>query len=174
MSSQMVVAIFLVALLVSLHTRLRQQEFHKWWIAGWTMFALFLALGRLALAFPPEWTIVKSSVVFLTTLVGFLMVPPLIFGALSFRRPGSVSRLEVRSAMLMAGAAAIAVFVGSLAYQSQALLSFSIRHAPRTLLLSAALFFCSWVFFERVRRSGSRAALVTGASCLAYGIDQAV
>jgi PAS domain S-box-containing protein len=76
--------------------------------------------------------------------------------------------------MLMAGAAAIAVFVGSLAYQPQALLSFSIRHAPRTMLLSAALFFCSWVFFERVRRSGSRAALVTGVSCLAYGIDQAV
>ncbi len=113
MSSQMVVAIFLVVLLVSLHTRLRQQDFHKWWIAGWTMFALFLALGRLALAFPAQWTIAKSTVVFLTTLVGFLMVPPLIFGAISFRRPGSITRLGAQGAFVAAAAVAIASFVAS-------------------------------------------------------------
>ena len=114
MSSQMVVAIFLVALLVSLHTRLRQQEFHKWWIAGWTMFALFLALGRLALAFPAEWTIAKGTVVFLTTLVGFLMVPPLIFG-------GQLQTTRIdhgvgRSAIVAAAAVAIAAFVASLSH----------------------------------------------------------
>ena len=170
----MVVAIFLVALLVSLHTRLRQQDFHKWWIAGWAMFALFLALGRLALAFPAQWTIAKSTIVFLTTLVGFLMVPALIFGAISFRRPGSITRRGAQGAFVAAAAVAIAVFVASSSYQTIPLLSFSLRHAPRTLFLSAALFFCGWVFFDRVRMTGSRAALVTGVSCVAYGLDQSV
>ena len=174
MSSQMVVAIFLVLLLVSLHTRLRQQDFHKWWIAGWTMFALFLALGRLALAFPAQWTVAKGTVVFLTTLVGFLMVPPLIFGAISFRRPGSITRRGAHGAFVAAAAVAIAAFLASTSYQSIPLLSFSLRHAPRTLFLSAALLFCGWVFFDRVRRTGSRAALVTGVSCVAYGIDQSI
>ena len=174
MSSQMVVAVFLVILLVSLHTRLRQQEFHRWWIAGWTMYALFLGLGRLALAFPGDWTIAKVVVVFLTTLVGFLMVPPLIFGAVSFRRAGSVSRLAAQIALAGAAAAAVITFLVSLQFTSPPLLSFSIRHAPRTLLLGATLFFCGWVFFERVRRTGSRAALVTGLSCVAYGIDQSI
>src|SRR6187431_3521774 len=122
MSSQMVVAIFLVALLVSLHTRLRQQDFHKWWMAGWAMFALFLALGRLALAFPAQWTIAKSTIVFLTTLVGFLMVPALIFGAISFRRPGSITRRGAQGAFVAAAAVAIAVFVASSSYQTIPLL----------------------------------------------------
>ena len=174
MSSQMVVAVFLVALLISLHTRLRQQEFHRWWIAGWTMFALFLALGRLSLAFPSEWTVAKTTVVFLTTLVGFLMVPPLIFGAVSFRRPGSITPVAARVALAAAAAAATVTFLVSLEFQSPPLLSFSIRHAPRTLLLGATLFFCGWVFFERVRLDHSRAALVTGLSCVAYGIDQSI
>jgi PAS domain S-box-containing protein len=174
MSSQMVVAIFLVALLVSLHTRLRQQDFHKWWIAGWTMFALFLGLGRVALAFPPQWTVAKTTTVFLTTLVGFLMVPPLIFGAISFRRPGSITRRGAQGAFVVAAAVAIAAFLASSSYQSIPLLSFSLRHAPRTLFLSAALFFCAWVFFDRLRLTGSRAALVTGLSCVAYAIDQSI
>ena len=174
MSSQMVVAIFLVALLVSLHTRLRQQEFHRWWIAGWTLFALFLALGRLALAFPADWNIAKSGVVLLTTLVGFLMVPPLVFGAVSFRRPGSVPKRAAQAVIAASAVAGFITFFTSLEFQAPPLLGFTIRHAPRTLLLGAALFFCAWVFFERVRRTGSRAALVTGLSCFAYGIDQSV
>ena len=174
MSSQMVVAIFLVVLLVSLHTRLRQQEFHKWWIAGWTMFALFLALGRLALAFPAQWTIAKGTVVFLTTLVGFLMVPPLIFGAISFRRPGSITRRGAHGALSPRPPWPSRRSWRRRHVQSIPLLSFSLRHAPRTLFLSAALFFCGWVFFDRVRRTGSRAALVTGVSCVAYGIDQSI
>ncbi|HEU4995205.1 MAG TPA: PAS domain S-box protein, partial [Gemmatimonadaceae bacterium] len=135
--------------------------------------ALFLATGRLALAFPRGWTTTKGLVLLLTTVLGFLATPALVFGAVSFRSPGRVTR---RVAMIGLGAAVILgvlTLVTSLLW-SDPLTSFSLRHGVRTLVFAPALFFCAFVFLERVRHTKSGAALVTGAACFAYGIDQCI
>jgi PAS domain S-box-containing protein len=57
---------------------------------------------------------------------------------------------------------------------SDPLESFYVRIAPRTLTLAAALLYCAWVFLSRWRLTGSRASLITGAVCLAYGTTQSL
>lgn len=172
-SAQLLVTTLLAVLLWSLYARLERREFNLWWASAWTLFALFLATGRLALAFPRGWTAPKGLVLALTTVLGFLATPALVFGAVSFRSPGRVTR---RVAMFGLGAAVVlglVTLVASLLW-SDPLTSFSLRHGVRTLVFAPALFFCAFVFLERVRQTKSGAALVTGASCFAYGIDQCI
>ncbi len=171
-SAQLLVTVFLAVLLWSLHARLRRQEFNRWWVGAWTLSALFLGLGRLALAFPPGWTLTKGIVVLLTTLLGFSVAPLLVFGAVSLRSPGTITR---RVALAWLGAAMVLgalSFAGSLLWSAQPFTSFAVRHGFRTLTLAAALFFCSWVFFQRMRANRSWAALLTGVSCCGYAISQ--
>jgi FtsH-binding integral membrane protein len=46
-SAQLLVTAFLAVLLWALHSRLHKAEYNRWWVAAWTTFALFLAVGRL-------------------------------------------------------------------------------------------------------------------------------
>ncbi len=173
LSAQFLVTAFLAVLLWSLHTRLRRQEYNRWWVIAWTLTALFLGLAHRALGFPAEWTPAKNVVFLATTLLGFLVVPALVFGAVTFRSPGAVSR------RVAFGGLAAAVLVGAIAFAASRLASsgltgFSVRHGTRMLALASALFFCAWVFLRHFRTTRSRAALVTGVSCLGYGITQGV
>ena len=173
-SAQLLVTVFLAVLLWSLHARLRRQEYNRWWVGAWTLSALFLGLGLLALTFPPGWGLAKGTVVLLTTLVGFSVAPVLVFGAVSFRSPGTITRrvaLAWLAAALLLGALS---FAASLLWSAQPFTSFAVRHGFRTLTLAAALFFCSRVFFQRVWETRSRAAVLTGVSCFGYAISQSL
>jgi PAS domain S-box-containing protein len=173
-SAHLLVTVFLAVLLWSLHARLRRQEFNRWWAGAWTLSALFLIFGRLALAFPPGWTLTKGAIVLLATLLGFLVAPALVFGAVSFRAPGTITRRVALAGVCLALALGAVSFGTSLLWANQPLTSFAVRHGLRTFALAGALFFCSWVFFERVKATSSGAALLTGVSCLLYGITQSV
>jgi PAS domain S-box-containing protein len=173
-SAQLLVTVFLAILLWSLHTRLHRPEFNRWWVWAWTSSALFLAFGRLALTFSPDWSVARGIMILLTTLVGFLVAPLLVFGAVSFRSPGAVTRpfaVGGLSAALVLGALS---FAASLLWRAQPLTSFSVRHGVRGAVLAAALFFCAWVFIRRVQSTRSWAAFITSISCVGYAINQCV
>jgi PAS domain S-box-containing protein len=173
-SAQLLVTAFLAVLLWSLHARLRRQEFNRWWASAWTLYALFLGVGRLALAFPPGWGLAKGIVVLLATLLGFLVAPALVFGAVCFRSRGTITRSVALAGLGAALVLGTLSFAASLLWAVPGLTSFAVRHGLRTSAVAAALLFCSWVFFERVRATKSRAALLTGVSCVLYGVTHLV
>jgi len=171
-SAQLLVTVFLAVLLWSLHTRLHRQEFNRWWVGAWTLSALFLGIGRLALAFPAGWSLGKGSVVLLATLLGFLVAPALVFGAVSFRSPGTVTRRTAITWLAAAALLGVLAFAASLLWSTQPLTSFAVRNGTRTAVLAAALYFCAVVFLQRVRATRSSAALLTSICCGGYAITQ--
>ena len=173
-SAQMLTTAFLAVLIWALHVQLRRQEFNRWWAFAWLMSALFLSVGRLAMAFPAAWTVTKGVVVLLATLFGFVVAPALVFGAVSLESPGRITR---RVGLIGIGAAVslgVISFVVSLLRSAEPLTSFSVRNGVRTAVLAAALFYCSRVFFRRVGVMRSWAALLTGISCFVYAVNQSV
>ena len=171
-SAQLPVSAFLAVLMWSLHARLRRQEFNRWWVCAWTLSALFLATSWVALSLPLAWSITRMIVVLLTTMIGFLEIPVLIFGAQSFRPSGGitppVALAGIGSALALAG-----IFFGaSLQWTADPLTSFAVRHGPRLSALAGALFFCAWVFFQRAQATRSWAAMLTSVSCFVYGLNQ--
>ena len=173
-SAQLLVTAFLAVLLWALHARLHRAEYNRWWVAAWTTFALFLAVGRLAIPFPPGWNLAQGGVVLLATLLGFAVAPLLVFGAVSFRSPSAMTR---RAAWFGIGVALVlgaGTFAVSLRWSGQPFLGFAFRQSARTIVLAVSLFFCARVFFQRVRMSKSPAALVTSLSFLGFGLTQTV
>ena len=173
-SAQLLVTVFLAVLLWSLHARLHREEYNRWWVGAWTMFAMFLAIGRVALAFPPEWNVAQESVVFLATLLGFLVAPLLVIGAASYRSPGAVTRRATLLGIGVALALGAITFFISLRWTGRPFLGFSFRNGARAMVLTVALLFCARVFLQRVYTHRSLAALVTGLSFLGYSLTQSV
>ena len=174
LSAQMITTAFLAVLLWALHLQLRRHEFNRWWAVAWLMAALFLAVGRLSMAFPPGWSVAKGTVVLLATLFGFLVPPTLVFGAVSLESPGRITRRAALTGLGIALSLGALSFAASFLRAGEALTAFSIRNGPRTLVLATALFFCSRVFFRRVRVTRSWAALLTGVCCFIYALNQCV
>jgi PAS domain-containing protein len=171
LTAQMAVTFFLAVLLWSIYRHLRRQEFNRWWAWAWTSSAAFLALGRFSVSFESESTLLRSGLVLTATLLGFLALPLLAFGVLSFRSPHAISR---RLAMAGIGAALV---VGVLTFASSLLwldpiAGFSVRQGARTLALGVVLLFCAWVFYERARATWSWAVTITGGCCLLHGVNQ--
>ncbi len=172
--TQLVLTLFLVSLLWSLHARLRRQEFFWWWACAWTSFALFLASAFLARQLPPEWAEIRAGVYFLMVLAGFTQIPLLLFGALSLRPAGPPGRSWQRAGVGLALAVGALSFLLSLLSRDQVATSFALRQTPRIVGLAAALLFCAVVFLRRSRTSQSWASGVTGAFCLLYALDQSL
>jgi PAS domain S-box-containing protein len=171
---QMVLTIFLVALLWSLHARLRRQAFFWWWACAWTAFALFLVLAALRRQLPEDWALARNSLALPMMLSGFIQAPLLVFGARSLQVPGRPTRRWVKAGIGLALAAGGVSFLLSLLWRDQPLGSFTLRNVARTLTLAGALFFCAAVFFRRWRTTRSWATGVTGGFCLLHGVDQSL
>jgi PAS domain S-box-containing protein len=159
-------------MLWTLYTRLQRYEFFRWWAWAWTAFAIFLLSGTLSLHVGPEWTAQKFGLVLLLLLAGYLQPVLLVFGGLSWHSTEQVSRRWFWGGMALAGTTAILCFAAGFAYRHTPVLSFSIRNAPRSFLLTSALLFCCAVFWREFRLSGSRAAIITGIFCFSYAINQ--
>ncbi|HEY6305382.1 MAG TPA: PAS domain S-box protein [Candidatus Angelobacter sp.] len=169
---QLIVTIFLVALLWSLYARLRKQEFFRWWAWAWTASAAFLALGVLIFRLGPAWTSLKNAAVSLAMLSGFLQAALLLFGAWSLRFPGMLSRRWLKWGTVSALAAcALSLLLARLWY-ARPDVSYVLRSAPRMIALAAALLCCAALFFGQWRKSRASAAAISGGFCLLYGINQ--
>jgi PAS domain S-box-containing protein len=170
LTAQTLVTVFLAALLWSFYRRLQRQEFNRWWAWAWTSSAIFLFVARTAVSLDAA-QMLRGGLVLIATVAGFLTVPLLAFGVLSFRSPRPIGRRLAIAGLGTALAAGALIFAFSLLWIDP-VASFSVRQGTRTLALGVILLFCAWVFFERARTTWSWAATITGSSCLIYGLNQ--
>ncbi len=169
---QLLITIFLAILLWALYQRLRKLEFFRWWAWAWTSSALFLAAAIESVRLGTDWTPLKIVVILCVLFFGILQPFLLALGGLSWQVPEhSVRRLFWSGIFLTAGLSALA-FVAGYVLQGDRVASFAARNLPRTVSMIAALFYCCVVFFRQSRKNRSWAALMTGAFCLLYGLDQ--
>jgi PAS domain S-box-containing protein len=169
---QLLITIFLAVLLWALYLRLRKVEFFRWWAWAWTSSALFLAAAIESVKVGPDWTPLKITLVVTVVVSGMLQSLLLALGGLSWHVPGRSTQKMFRTGLwITLGLSAAAFWVGYTLRMHRDV-SFAARNLPRTLTMMAALTYCCFVFFGQWRRKGSWAALMSGAFCMFYAIDQ--
>jgi len=171
---QLLLTLFLVALLWGLYYRLQRVKFFRWWAWAWTALVVFLATATASLRLGPTWTRTKFFLVCSLLLAGFAQPFLLICGGLSWRTANRPSRrfFWTGSALVFA-VASICLFLG-FEFRNSPAISFAFRNVPRSLAMAAALVFCFTVFWQQFRARRSYGAAITGAFCLAYAVDQSV
>ena len=169
---QLLITIFLAALLWALYQRVRKVEFFRWWAWAWTCSALFLAAAIESVKVGPDWTPLKITMLVAGLVFGMLQSLLLALGGLSWRVPERSLQKMFRAGLWVTLALSAAAFWVGYALRSHRDASFAARNLPRTLTMMAALAYCCVVFFGQWRRKGSWAALMSGAFCLFYAIDQ--
>jgi PAS domain S-box-containing protein len=169
---QLLITIFLAVLLWALYQRLRKVEFFRWWAWAWTCSALFLAAAIESVKVGPDWTPLKISLVGAVVVFGILQSLLLALGGLSWRVPERSLKKMFRAGLLVTLALSAAAFWFGYVLRSHRDVSFAARNLPRTLTMVVALGYCCVVFFGQWRRKGSWAALMSGAFCMFYAMDQ--
>jgi two-component system, NarL family, sensor kinase len=170
--AQLLITIFLVVLLWALYQRLRGMTFFRWWAWAWTSSALFLAAAIASTAVGPEWTTRKISLVMAVLVFGMMQPFLLALGGLSWQVPGRSLQKIFRAGMWLTLALSALAFSCGYVLRAQRDVSFAVRNLPRTLTMTAALAYCCFVFFGQWRRKRSWAALLSGAFCMFYAVDQ--
>ncbi len=171
-ATQLLLTCCLVTLLWALYLRLHRFEFFRWWAWAWTAFAVYLATATISLHLGSAWTLPKASFVLLLVIAGFLQPLLLVYGGLSWRTPNRPSRALFWGGAALALTGAMTCYVLGFMLREFPLVSFAVRNVPRTFIHALALLFCFLVFWREFRKSGSRAAAITGIFCLAYACDQ--
>jgi hypothetical protein len=144
----------LVALLWLLHARLGRRPFFKWWAWAWTMLALHLAIGALALPPSVERTATVAVALYVATLCGYLQPLLLTFGAVSLQSHAQPSTRWRAAGLALTAAAATTAFLLSLGL-TNAIDSLCMRLAPRAWALAAASLVSAVVFARHARDSHS-------------------
>jgi len=171
---QLLLTLFLVALLWSLYYWIQRFKFFRWWAWAWTAFAVFLASATISLRIGPAWTWAKFVFIAALLLSGFAQPFLLVCGGLSWHAPSRPSRRFFWiGATVVLVAAAASLFLGY-AYRSVPNVSFAVRNVPRSLGMTVALCGCFAVFWRQFRTSRSYAAAITGSFCLAYAFDHSI
>jgi PAS domain S-box-containing protein len=169
---QLLITIFLAVLLWALYLRLRKVEFFRWWAWAWTCSAVFLAAAIESVKVGPAWTPLKISLLVTVLVFGMMQSLLLALGGLSWRVPERSLQRMFRAGLWVTLALSTLVFWWGYTLRSHRDVSFAARNLPRTLSMMAALGYCCVVFFGQWRRKGSWAALMSGAFCMFYAIDQ--
>lgn len=171
-SIQLLLTLFLVALLWSLYARLQRFEFFRWWAWAWTSFSVFLGGAAVSLSLGPVWTPLKALLLLVILVSGLLQPVLLVFGGLSWRAPNKPSRRLFRWGISLTLLTAILSFAVAFIFRGNPVASFASRNLLRLLAHAGALMFCCLVFWRQFRRSRSYAAAITGIFCLSYAGDQ--
>lgn len=169
---QLLITIFLVALLWALYSRLRRGDFFRWWAWAWTCFAIYLGCAAISLQLGSTWTPLKIVFVALLLPSGFLEPLFLVFGGWDWRFPGEFSLRWFLPGVAFTLLVSAICFVLGFFWRYEPVTSMALRNFPRTLSLAAALLFCAFVFLTQSRATRSWASLITGFFCLTYALDQ--
>jgi len=173
-NQQLLVTLFLVAMLWLFFFRLRRQDFFRLWAWAWTSFALFLGAGSLALRVPSDWGLLKRVTVLATVEAGFSQITFLVLGARSLQKGEIVTSRCLRwslGAALGAGALACAI---SFAHSAQPIIAYCWRDAPRTVALAVGLLFCAWTFLRKWRADATWELAVLSVFCFLYATNQTI
>ena len=171
-SIQLILTLFLIALLWSLYNRLHRFEFFRWWAWAWTAFSCFLACAVVSLYLGRAWTPLKAFFLFTLLVSGLLQPALLVFGGISWSSLKRPSRRTFWWGISLAVVLATVCFVTAFLLRRDPVVSFATRNIPRTVLQAVALFFCFGVFWEHFRKTRSVAAAITGFFCFTYACDQ--
>jgi PAS domain S-box-containing protein len=171
-TTQLLLTACLGTLLWALYSRLQRFEFFRWWAWAWTAFSIFLFSTAVARRFGAVWTAQEAFLILVLLVSGYFQPVLLVFGGLSWRSTNKPSRKFVWAGIMVALAWSLVSFVVNFQLRASTAVAFSVRNAPRTLVLASALLFCCVVFWREARRSGSVAAAITGLFCLFYSADQ--
>jgi len=169
---QLLITIFLAILLWALYQRLRKFEFFRWWAWAWTSSALFLAAAIESVRVGPEWTPTKMGLVLAVLVFGMLQPLLLAMGGLSWQLPEQSVRKLFWSGIVVTLVMSAAAFAAGYALREDRMASFAARNLPRTLSMMGALAYCCIVFVRQWRKNRSWAALMSGAFCLLYAVNQ--
>ena len=169
---QLLITIFLAVLLWALYQRLRKVEFFHWWAWAWTCSAIFLAAAIESVKVGPDWTPLKISLLVVVLVFGMMQSLLLALGGLSWSIPERSLKKIFRAGLWLTLALSAAAFWVGFHLRAHRDVSFAARNLPRTLTMMAALGYCCVVFFGQWRRKKSWAALMSGAFCLLYAINQ--
>jgi PAS domain S-box-containing protein len=169
---QLLITVFLAVLLWALYQRLRKVEFFRWWAWAWTCSALFLAAAIESVKVGPDWTPLKISLLVAVLVFGMMQSLLLALGGLSWRVPERSLQKMFRAGLWITLALSVTAFWLGYILRSHRDVSFAARNLPRTVTMMAALGYCCFVFFGQWRRKRSWAALMSGAFCMFYAIDQ--
>jgi two-component system NarL family sensor kinase len=169
---QLLITIFLAVLLWALYQRLRKVEFFHWWAWAWTCSAVFLAAAIESVKVGPDWTPLKICLLVAVLVFGMLQSLLLALGGLSWSVPERSLKKIFRAGLWLTLALSAAAFWVGFHLRSHRDVSFAARNLPRTLTMMAALGYCCVVFFGQWRRKKSWAALMSGAFCLFYALNQ--
>jgi two-component system NarL family sensor kinase len=171
-SIQLILTLFLIAVLWSLYSRLHRFEFFRWWAWAWTAFSCFLASATVSLYLGTTWTPLKAVFIFSLLVSGLLQPVLLVLGGLSWSSPNRPTKRWLWWGISLAISTATVCFVAAFFLRANPLASFATRNIPRTLTQAAALFFCFGVFWRHFRKTRSVAAAITGFFCFTYACDQ--
>ena len=169
---QLLITIFLAVLLWALYQRLKKVEFFRWWAWAWTCSALFLATAIESVKVGPDWTPLKIGLLVAVIVFGILQSLLLALGGLSWSVPERSLQKMFRTGLWITLALSALAFWFGYDLRSHRDVSFAARNLPRTITMVAALGYCCVVFFGQWRRKGSWAALMSGAFCMFYAVDQ--
>ena len=171
-SIQLILTLFLIAVLWSLYNRLHRFEFFRWWAWAWTAFSCFLASAMVSLYLGTTWTPLKAIFIFTLLVSGLLQPVLLVLGGLSWSSPNRPTKRWLWWGISLAVSTATVCFVAAFFLRANPLSSFATRNLPRTLTQASALFFCFGVFWQHFRKTRSFAAAITGFFCFTYACDQ--
>jgi len=169
---QLLITIFLAVLLWALYQRLRKVEFFHWWAWAWTCSVVFLAAAIESVKVGSDWTPLKISLLVVVLVFGMMQSLLLALGGLSWSVPERSLKKIFRAGLWLTLALSVAAFWVGFNLRSHRDVSFAARNLPRTLTMMAALGYCCVVFFGQWRRKKSWAALMSGAFCLFYALNQ--
>jgi len=169
---QLLLTVFLVVLLWALYSRLRRLDFFMWWTWAWTSFGVYLFSATVSLRLGPTWTPLKTTLVFVLLLAGFLQPALLVLGGVSWHTPRKPLRRWLWTGLAFTLGVTFSCFALGFAWREDPRMSMAVRNMPRTFALAAALLFCCGAFLHHLKKNRSWAAGITGFFCLTYAVDQ--
>jgi len=167
-----IATLFVVILFASLYRYLRRPEFLLWWTWAWAAYLGYLCTGIPILSLGSSWTLLKSALILLSQLLGYMMFPFLLSGLWSLESPGKSLRARQIDSMLAAGVLAIVGFSAGYFERENSSLSYAFRAAPRQLVLGGVFLYCGVELLRRARRPSKRGSVIAASFFLLYGLTQ--
>ncbi len=165
---QVILTLFLIALLRIYYARLGRQEFLLWWARAWTAYGIYLAAEWAWVELSMLWTPRVVWLLVLSTVAGLLEAALVAIGASSLQH-GSPPRPRTRRVTigLLMGAGVAGFLLSVLLVNEQ--VRYGARAIPRHVLLGAAYLYCASALLRHWRRVGAEGARTTAAACAVQG-----
>jgi hypothetical protein len=171
MAQQALITLSLVLVLCLLHAYVHQQSFFRWWLWGWSCFAVSLMGGWVVKEEPGAPGPLRFVLILGAVIAAWMQIACFAIGArvLAARPPTAAWR---RWIFALAMGSALLSFVVSFPLHVSPEVAYFIRAAPRQLLLGLVYFYCALRLGQWARHQTSSGAAITAPACAVYSVSQ--